>query len=771
MSVNGLSRLGKASFLAALVATGAGMADPVMAQPAPPGAAQGFRLGTIRVEGTQRVDPDTVISYMTLKPGDVFSAAAADQSLKALFATGLFADVTFRGEGSTLVVKIVENPVINRVVFEGNKKLEEKTLTGEVQLKPRTVLTRTKVQSDVKRLLDVYRRSGKFSAQVEPKIIQLPQNRVDLVFEIDEGDTTNIGRVTFIGNKEFSDSTLRGVVTTKESAWYRILSSSDTYDPERLAFDREMLRRHYLRNGYADFKVQAASAEYLREANQFLLTFTVDEGARYRNGKVDVTSKLRDLPGERLKPLLETREGDWYDADAIESTVKKLTAAVGELGYAFVEVEPRVDKDENGRTIAVTYEVREGPKVFIERIDIVGNERTLDKVVRREFRLVEGDAFNAAKLKRSEQRIKNLNFFRKVEVSNAPGTAPDKTVVQVKVEEQSTGELTLGGGFSSYDGLLGQFQIRERNLLGRGQDLRVAALLSFKRQEYDISFTEPYFLDTHVAAGFDIFRTTRDQQQYSSYDWKSTGFSLRGGYQISEHLRQTLRYTLRVDEVTDVEANASSYIREQQGRATTSAVSQDLIYDKLDSRTDPTEGYLLSLGTDLAGLGGTVSYIRGRAKASWFYPVAEGYVFALLGEVGMIEGLGNKDIRIVDRFFVGGDNLRGFRFGGAGPRDISTGDALGGKRQYLATIEQSFPSGLPEELGLTGRIFTDFGLSTGIDKTGVNVRDSGTIRISSGVGASWRSPFGPIRLDFGFPLVKESYDRTEVFRFSFGTRF
>ena len=748
------------------------------------------RIQQIRIEGSQRIEPDTIRSYLTLKVGDQFDAVEIDKSLKTLFATGLFADVTVGREGGDLVVRVVENPIINRIQFEGNKRLEDKSLLDEVQLRPRVVYTRTKVQNDVKRILDLYRRNGRFAATVEPKVIQLPQNRVDLVFEIHEGSRTGISRITFIGNKEFSDGTLRGAIQTVESRWYRFLSNDDSYDPDRVTYDRELLRRFYLKNGYADFKVLSAVAELAPDQGSFYLTFTIDEGERYKFGKIDISTTLKNLDVEDLRSQLQTEEGDWYDAEKVDDTIKRLQDQVGNLGYAFVEVEAVVKRDRQARTIGLTYEIREGPKVYVERIDIAGNVRTLDKVIRREFRLVEGDAFNTAKLRRSQQRIRNLGFFKKVDVNNVAGSAPDKTVIQVNVEEQSTGELTVGAGYSTSESVIGEVTMRERNLLGKGQDLRVSTTLSAVRQQYDVSFTEPYFLDRNVAAGIDAFHIQRNLITTSNYEFASTGFRPRMGYQLTEHLRQTLSYTLRDDNVYNVQAGASQFILDQAGNFTTSMISQDLTYDHLDNRLEPTGGYLVSLGTDYAGVGGQIEYGRVRERAAVYLPIsAPDYVFNIRTEGGYIHGLGNsygfiptQTVRINDRFFPGGGNFPGFALGGAGPRDAVTGDALGGRYYSVTTFEESVPLGLPKELGITGRLFTAAGLSTssGLPKfgfqpannaTGPLVTDCGCLRASAGFGISWKSPFGPIRIDIAQPYLKQPGDKSELFRFGFGTQF
>jgi len=735
--------------------------------PAPRSAGQAI-ISEITVEGSLRIEPEAVRSYMVTKEGDPFEPARENQSLKALFATGLFADVTLSREGDVLVVRVVENPIINRIAFEGNAKLELELLQNEVQLRPRIVYTRTRVQNDVKRLLDLYRRTGRFAARVEPKIVQLPQNRVDLIFEIDEGALTGIRRISFIGNREFSDRALREVIQTTETRWYMFLTSSDTYDPDRLTFDRELLRRYYLRNGFADFRVVSAVAELSPDRKDFFVTFSIEEGKRYKFGKLDVISKIKEVDPKGLMAALEVESGEWYDAEAVDGAVITLTNAVGDKGFAFVDVRPGVQRDRNKNLINIKFEIREGARVYVEKIDIDGNIRTLDKVIRREFKIVEGDAFSSAKLRRSRTRIQNLNYFSSVEVNKIPGSTPDKAVIKVGIAEKSTGELSLGAGFSSSAGALADIKLRERNLLGHGKDFRIALSLGVSKQTFDIGVTEPYFMGRELAAGFDVFHT----QSNVNDEFQSivTGGNLLLGYVISEFLRHAVRYTIREDDISDVDTSASKFIRSEVGSRISSIIGHDLTYDRRNSEVSPTSGYLLSLSNDIAGIGGDVNYFKTRAKAQYFYPIKNGWVASVRGEVANIIGF-NDDVRVSDRFFLGGDKLHGFESAGIGPRDLSTDDALGGKQSYTATAEIIFPLGLPKQFGVSGAVFTDVGTLTGLDFDDAVVVDKASIRLAAGLGFGWNSPFGPIRIDFSFPILKEDFDVTEVVRFNFGTRF
>ena len=727
-------------------------------------------IAEIRVEGYQRIEPETVRSYMTVRAGDAFDPGRINKSLKDLFATGLFADVTMRRAGNVLVVAVVENPIINRLAFEGNKRIDDAELEAEVQLRPRVVYTRARVQADVQRVIEIYRRSGRFAATVEPKVIQLPQNRVDLVFEVNEGAITEIRKIRFIGNQVFTDGRLRRALATKETRWYRFLTSEDNYDPDRLTLDRELLRKYYLARGYADFRVVSAFAELTADREDFFITFTLDEGEVYTFGKVEMETELKDLNPEQLRSLVLTLEGETYNAELIDQTIEDMTFDLGQLGYAFVDIRPRIKRDRKNRVIALGYEINEGPRVYVERIDISGNSRTLDKVIRREFRLVEGDAFNTAKLRRSRARIRGLGFFQKTDISNERGSADDKTVIKVDVQEQPTGEISFGAGFSTSEQLIGDISIRERNLLGRGQDLRLGLGLSSKRQDIDLSFTEPYFLDRPVSAGIDIFNTVRDFQDQSSFDQDSTGVVLRFGFDVTERLRQTVNFVLRTDKISDVPNDASRFIKEQEGTTTTSSIGYRLTYDRRDDPVDPTAGYIASIGQQFAGFGGDVRFIRTDLKSVYYYALSDEWVISTGFRGGYINGLGD-DVRINNRFFLGGDSFRGFEAGGVGPRDEITDDALGGRIYYVGSTELRFPLGLPNEFGILGRVFTEAGSLFETDDNGFEVVDSSAIRVSAGVGLSWRSPFGPIALDFTQALVKEDVDQTEFFRFSFGTRF
>jgi outer membrane protein insertion porin family len=753
--------------------------------PAPVGAAAGTPLagGTIaavRVEGNQRIEESTVLSYMLVQPGDPFDPDRMDRSLKTLYATGLFSDVRLRRDGDTLVVTVVENPIVNRIAFEGNHKLNDETLRPELQLRARGVFTPALAQADRQRLLDLYARRGRFAARVEPKIIKLDQNRVDVVFEISEGDSTLVSRIAIVGNHVFDEDRLKEVIGSREQAWWRFLSTSDSYDPERLNFDKELLRRFYLHNGYADFEVTNATAELAPDRSAFFLTFTVSEGERYKVSKVTVNSSLRKLEGSVLQPLVDIVAGDWYDGDAVERNVQALTDAVQSRGYAFVEVKPRISRNRDKHLVELVFDVGEGPRVYVERIDIVGNSRTMDKVIRREFRLAEGDAFNAALIRRSRQRLQDLGYFDSVAIASAPGSTPDRSVLTTTVAEKATGELTLGGGYSTDIGALANVGLRERNIIGTGIDAGINAILAQEESSIDLSMSDPYFLDRNMVAGIDLFLTNNNNQDISSYNEQRIGFTVRAGYDFSDHLRQSWAYSLVNRTVNDVASTASIYIQDLAGTSDLSQLGQTLTIDYRDSTTDPHSGWILRGGTDFAGLGGNERFIRTKVDSAYYIPLdgvglGPDWGVSISGGAGYLFTLGYNE-KIIDNFFLGGDNLRGFETGGAGPHAVVDDDSLGGRFIWTQSTELRFPLPISPDLGLSGRVFTDIGALSEVSKlpssiAGSQVYDNPGPRVGSGVGVSWKTPFGLINIDIADPVVKKQGDQTQIFRFGFGTRF
>ncbi len=760
------------------------------ANPAPSGtpaapAPSGPAIKHIVVQGAQRIEPATVLSYVSVREGEPYDEQAVDRSLKSLFATGLFADVKFNWDGSTLTINVVENPIINQVVFEGNDKVSEKDLNKEVQMKPRTVFTRAKVQADVQRIIELYRRNGKFAATVDPQIIQRPQNRVDLIFSINEGPTTGVARISFIGNKHFNDDTLKSQIATEESAWWRFLSSNDNYDPDRLTFDREQLRRFYLQRGYADFRVVSSVAELTPDRDNFYITFTLDEGDIYNFGKVVIESKIKELTPAALRPLVPIQEGSIYNAELIDKSIDALTNAAGTKGYAFAEIHPRIKRDRKTHTIDVIFEVDQGPRVYIEKINIVGNTRTLDEVIRREFRLVEGDAFNRVLVDRSRTRIKSLGFFKDVTIKPLPGSQPDRTALQVSVTEQSTGELQLGAGYSSLSSFVGQFSYTERNLFGRGQYLRASIQASSIEKEAQISFTEPYFMGRPLSAGFDIYKIITDYQQVA-YQGDTDAIGFRFGFPTSEFGAVGLSYTLSYSTISPF-SGAPTVILSAAGSETTSSIGYSYTYNTLDDPIKPRKGFVFELNQNFAGLGGNAKYIRTLITGAIHHPLLwDEFVGTLSVKSGYIQPYGGQQGFLTDRFYEGGDSFRGFALAGVGPREISAAgsfgaNAVGSDAYAIGTADLRLPEFLPADYGISTSLFTDFGtvghLSSGTPANNcaafppgvVCIKDNMAFRASAGLGINWKSPFGPIQISFAIPYIRESYDKEQIIYFSAGT--
>lgn len=770
------------------------------------------RIRQVIIQGNQRLENGTVQSYLLLGPGDPFDPSLIDLSLKTLFATGLFADIAIKEQNGALVVSVVENPIINRVIFEGNRALKEDKLREEIEAQPRSIFTRARVQSDVQRIIELYRRSGRFAATVTPKIAEQPQNRVDLIFEVTEGPVTDVRRINFIGNVIFTDAELRRILATEESRWWKLLTSNDNYDPDRMEYDRELLRQFYGDKGYADFRVVSAIAELTPDRKNFYITFTIDEGIKYRFGELTVETELDALDTEILRRLIPIKSGSLFKNKSIENAVDGLTFAAGATGYAFVEVRPQRQRNREQRTVDINFLVNEGPRVYIERIDVVGNTRTLDRVVRREVQLVEGDAFNRALLDRSRNLIRRLGFFKEVEITELPGSKPDRAVVVVNVEEQPTGELSFGAGFSSVDSFLLDVSISERNFRGRGQFLRFAVSASTRRRSVDVRFTEPRFLGRNMSAGFDLFNIRSDFLREASFETESFGGGMRLGLPITGNSSLFLRYTLRNDTIsapqtiaTDLFGNpildtngnftltciASDQICSQVGSRLTSLVGFTLRWDRKNDPISPTRGFDISLDQDFAGFGGDVRFLRTRLNANVYRGIIKDFILSAHADAGFITGWGGEDVRINDRFFKGGLSFRGFDVAGIGSRIVEfvpdangntievSRDALGGKAYAIGSIELEFPIGLPEEYGIKGALFTEFG-TLGLldasdkvvsDPTRFVVRDDLALRASAGVSIFWDSPFGPVRFDFSDVFQSETYDDIKTFRFSQTTRF
>jgi outer membrane protein insertion porin family len=739
----------------------------------------GGTIRRIQVTGTQRIEPATVLSYITVKEGDVYNDQAGDRALKALFATNLFSDVKIGWDGAVLTVHVVENPIINQVDLEGNSKVTTKDIKKEIQLQPRQVFTRAKVQSDVQRIIELYRRNGRFAASVNPEIIQRPQNRVDLIYSINEGPATGVSRILFVGNKEFDDSTLRSKIATEESAWWRILATNDNYDPDRLMYDREQLRRFYVSKGYADFRVVSAVGELTPDHSNFYITFTVDEGEKYKFGKVEITSSVKELPTQALRPLVKIREGGVYNEDDITAAKDTLVNAVGTKGYASADVNVRLRRNPDTHVIDVVMDIAQGPRVYIEKINITGNTRTLDKIIRREMRLTEGDAFNRSLLDRSRTRIRALGFFQDVSIKHSTGSRPDRTDLTVQVTEMSTGEVSVGAGYSSYSSFVGEVAYTERNLFGRGQFLRASISASTISKQFQLSFNEPWFLDRPLGAGFDLYKWITNYHQ-ADYRSNVDAMTLHMAFPTSEYGSVAMRYTLRLNKI-DPYSSASYAVMLAEGTKTTSELGYSFYYNTLDDNMKPTAGSFLSFSQDLAGLGGNMKFLKTEGSYTSYAKIfGDDWIGSLTLSSGYIQGYGDSSVPVQERFFKGGDDFRGFKIAGIGPRDLKTrGDygAVGGDFYAIGSAELRIPDFMPKEYGMKFSLFSDFGTlghTSGLSRScsaSYCIKDNLAFRASVGITIGWKSPMGPVQVSLGVPLAKASYDKTEFIHFSAGTGF
>ncbi len=731
--------------------------------------AAGYYVKNIEVSGLERVEKTTVLSYLNLRKNTNVSQEDLDSAFKNLYNTGLFSDIDFDiSSKNVLKINVKENPIIGQRAFDGNDKISDKVLEGEVQLGPRSIYDKAKVQQDVQRILDVYRKTGRYSVTVEPKIIEHDENRVDLIYEIDEGKAATIDKINFLGNTHYSSADLQETISSKESRWYRFFSSADEYDAEKLDYDKEMLRRFYTSRGYADFSVPSAIAELSEDNKSFILTFTLEEGPRYKIGDINITSEIPGVDTKRLYKDLEVSKGDWYNAEEIEKSVAEMTDTLGKKGFAFVDVEPELDRNTADNIVNLNFIVHESERIFVNRINITGNSRTLDEVIRREFRLEEGDAFNISKLRDSRRNIENLNYFSKVDMQTNV-VSDNKADIDVNVEEKSTGYFNIGVGYSTTNGFLVRAGVTETNFRGRGQEASINAGISQRNKDYSVSFTEPYFLGRRLSAGIDLFLEDQDYEDEASYDTRTIGGRTRFGWRYTDRFFHYARYNLSKNDIKNVKDEASEFVKAEEGSAVTSSVGETFVYDRRDSSFNPKEGYYLSLGHDISGLGGDTKYNRVDAKVYKYYTLADYYTFKFFATGGYIDGYGGKKVRMSDRYYLGGSNLRGFEFAGIGARDRRTGDSLGGNWMVYGGAELIFPIGL-DELGVKGRLFYDVGTLGKPDHFDEDkIAYSSRLRQSIGFGFDWISPMGKIDLDFGYPISKEPYDEKEVFRLNFGT--
>lgn len=790
----------------------------------------------IVVQGNRRVDSDTIRSYFRLAPGERLDAQKIDAALKALYATDLFQDVRItQAGGGRILVTVVENAVINRVAFEGNRRIKDEQLKAEIQSQPRGALSRPVIQADVQRIIEIYQHSGRYNIHVEPKIIELPNGRVDLVYEIDEGRKTGVAQIVFVGNRAYSDWRLRDVIKTGTTNLLSWLKTNDIFDPDRIEADRDLLRRFYLKSGFADVRIVSAVAEYDQARNGFVITFTIDEGDRYAFGSVDIANSVPGLDPEVLRARLRTKPGAVYNADAVEKSVEDLTVTLAKIGYPFASVRPRGDRDFEAKRINLVYTLEQGQRAYIERINIRGNTRTRDYVVRREFDIVEGDAYNRALIDRAERRIKNLNYFKVVRITTEPGSAPDRVIINVDLEEQSTGEFSVSGGYSTHDGFLGEVSVGERNLLGQGHVARAAVQYGQYARGFTLSFVEPYLLGQRLALGLDIFAKETTSAQYTSYTSSTIGGSVKLGIPVNENVSLQTRYSAYqqqiklpfawencnnvnpssaagtyptsvtgfIDPATGAQFTANCYADGEaslavkrelaQGAVLVSLVGYTLSYNTLDNNRNPTSGLLVSLNQDLAGVGGDVNFLKTTADSRLYNELIPDVVSVFRLQGGYVTGWGDKELRMTDHFQGGPNIVRGFQPGGFGPRDLTPGsnrDALGGTVFWGASLEVQTPLFFaPKDFGMRLAAFADAGQvldyqgpltwpEKGIVMSCPNqsplvpcIGDSEAVRSAVGVGLIWDSPFGPLRFDLAYALTKEDYDKTQIFRFSGGSKF
>ena len=748
---------------------------PAAAPALPADQAGSGTIHSIAVSGNQRLEADTVRSYIKLKPGDPYTRESLDQALKDLYASELFADVQIAGADSgNLVLRVRENPVINRIVLEGNKRIKEEKIRPEIKLAPREIFTRSKARADVARIIELYRRQGRYAATVEPKMVLLDQNRVDVVFEIHEGQKSRIQAINIIGNQRFKASVLRQQMATKTSSLVHLFSGGTSYDPDRLAYDQQKLRQFYLTQGYADFHVVSAVAELTPDKRDFVITYVVDEGDRYHFGDVKAESDIRDLNSSDVQKLVKIKKGDWYNAKLVEDTVDGLTETAGLLGYAFADVKPQFDRDKDTRTMSITFKVANAPRVYVERVNINGNTVTRDKVIRREMRLAEGDAFNGFRVKRSRDRIQSLGFFQdKLEIEQKPGSSPDRVVLETNLQEKSTGQLQVSAGYSSLEKFIVSLSITQSNWLGKGQELRASADYSAYSKSVDLGFTEPYLFDHNIAVGGDVFRrefnsfNLVDTNRNTTYDQITTGFQIRAGVPLTEYWSLALRYGLQSDKVTlnkntffsiydpntglpradgSIQCDpllAGRYLCDALGDRTTSSIGYSIVYDNLNDRIRPSKGLRVVAGQDFAGLGGSVRYIRTKAEAHRYWPLG-GFTLSVNGEGGYIHslegsrGAGIDKVRLTDRFYLGEPQFAGFDIRGIGPRVLrenyilgpdgktyildtkrkdASDDALGGRYYYFGKVELQLPLGAgARELGIRPSLFAEAGSVFGLTK-------------------------------------------------------
>ncbi|MGI6853133.1 outer membrane protein assembly factor BamA [Mesorhizobium sp. 1B3] len=778
---------------ASAVALSAGLVVPsaVAIQLVSATAVEAATVSRIEVRGNQRVDAETIRSYVNIAPGRQFSNVDIDEAVKRLFATGLFSDVRINQVGGTLVVEVDEYSIVNQVLFQGNKKLKDTQLAGSVQLKPRGTFSQTQLEADAEAVREAYRRVGREDATVSTQVVDLGENRVNVVFEINEGGRTKIATINFVGNNAFGDRRLSDVISTKRSTILSFLFRNDIYDEERLRADEEALRRFYFNHGYADFQVISSVGELNEANNEYVITITVEEGERYNFGDVSIESTIEGVDSQALNSLIKTRSGDVYSAKKVEDTIIAITERVAGMGYAFAQVTPRGDRNFENRTISVVYTVDEGPRTYVQRIEIRGNNRTRDYVIRREFDISEGDAFNQVLVQRAKRRLERLDYFERVEIATAPGSEPDQVVLVVDVVEKSTGEFSIGAGYSTggeNEGVNVEGAITERNFLGRGQYIKLSASGGANARDFTLSFTEPYFLGRRISAGFDIYRQTRN---YTNYDSEITGGSIRFGLPITEALTTQVAYNLSREEysldddcdpLTVNMPGSNCFVSTsilngiESSPWIKSSVSGTILYNTIDDLKNPHSGIYATFTTEVAGLGGDAQFVKVSGRGNFYKTLSEEYDIVGLAVVGAghVSSIGNE-LRVFDMFKNNDRMIRGFEYNGIGPADILPNgevDQLGGQTYFHGTLEAQFPMPvIPESYGLKGALFADAATLYGNNLQDDLVSTGMEWRASVGASLIWASPFGPLRVDYAVPVMKQDSDQVQNFNFGMSTRF
>lgn len=734
-------------------------------------------IKSVQVEGNQRITADTIRSHLLLSPGQPYDAARANQSVRALFATGQFADVRIEQSGSKLLVKVAENQIVGTISLQGNSDVGTDKLQPALQLKTGGTYTRAKAQADANALRDIYRKQGYYRASVNPTATPNADGRIDLVFAINEGELNKVRSITFSGNRAFSESQLRDVIMTTQSGWLDFLKSNITFDEDRLMFDRELLRRHYLKKGYADVTILDHKSEFDPASKTFAITFTIDEGAQYSFGAVSIETSLPDLDTATLRDALAAKAGDVFNQELIEKSEERLMVELSKQSKPFARLNVVPSRDPASRTIGLKFLIAEGARLYVERIEIAGNTKTKDHVIRRELGFSEGEGINAFLLRRATTRVKALGFFKTVDITHKKGSAEDKLIVTVAVAEDETIDLSFGAGYSTSEGVIGDVSVTERNLLGNGQWLRLKVAGSLTRMQADLGFTQPRFLGTSMAAGFDLFYKDLNYLEESSYKTRRMGGQLRLAAPLTDELNLGLNYKFSRNSIYDVGENASAAIKEavsggDSSTYNTSSIGYSLNYDTRDNKKRPTSGVQASIAQDFAGLGGDTQYIRSTADVRAYYPMGSSVTFMGRARGGTIAGYGGSEVRLLDMFYGGGDLVRGFSSRGIGPRDtLSTNkDALGGTHYYAFTAEAliDIPR-VTESTGVRAAVFADAGSLWGVNSTSGSLPglagNTVSPRVSTGVGIAWDSPLGPLRLDYAVPLFKQAADKTQPLSF------